>query len=157
MSLFEDGNFIYRDTFFVLFQAAERPTGEQVRKCIEGLNERHEISDWNESDGRFESMTIRSPHDSSAMDIIFVEGDEVIEQVHELVSEFRTLTLTDDEHTKLRQIKNCDARFDVFLFERTSDSGDDEMLDPGGLFLVMERLANTCRGVGVDPQSKAIL
>lgn len=136
---------------------ANRPSAARLRECIDGLNEHHEIVDLIEQGGEFVSATIRSPHDSSAMDIIYVEGEEVREQVSDLMSEFKTMTLTGDDLKKLPRLQNCDARFDVFLFEQSMAPGDEGMLDPGGLLLVMEQLAEMCDGVGIDPQSKTLL
>lgn len=157
MSLFEDENYTYRDTFFIHFDSASRPTGEAVQRCIAKIDDKYEIENLRENDGKFESITIRSPHDSSAMDIIFVQGDEVTEQVEELVSEFRDMTLTGDELSKLKSLKSSSARFDIFHFEQKSAFGGEDMLDPGGLFLVMEKLAAICDGVGIDPQSRTLL
>jgi hypothetical protein len=158
VSLFEDENYIYRDTFFIHFENEHRPTGDQVKSCIEALGEKYEFSSLCETDGKFESVTIRSPHDSSAMDISYVFGEEVIEQIAGLMRDFRTITLSGDDHLKLKKLDDCDARFDIFHFEHKSDAPDGEdMLDPGGLLLVMERLATVCDGVGLDPQSKTLL
>ena len=158
VSLFEDENYIYRDTFFIHFESENRPTGAQVKSCIESLGEKYEFSNLRESDGKFESVTIRSPHDSSAMDITYVSGEEVVEQVASLMVDFRTITLSGDDHQKLKKLDACNSRFDIFHFEHTSDGASgEEMLDPGGLLLVMERLASICDGVGLDPQSKTLL
>ncbi len=157
MSLFEDDKYEYRDTFFIHFKNDDRPTGSEVKACIESLGEKYEFSNLKETDGKFESVTIRSPHDSSAMDIAFVQGQEVLEQVADLMKDFRTITLSGDDHKKLKKLDECDARFDIFHFEFKSNGGEIEMLDPGGLLLVMERLAAACQGVGLDPQSKTLL
>lgn len=157
VSLFEDENYIYRDTFFIHFENEHRPAGDAVKSCIESLGEKYEFSDLRETDGRFESVTIRSPHDSSAMDIAYVSGEEVTEQIAGLMKDFRTITLSGDDHLKLIKLDGCNARFDIFHFEHKSDGpGEEEMLDPGGLLLVMERLAKVCEGVGLDPQSKTL-
>ncbi|MFK7766954.1 MAG: hypothetical protein AB8B55_07005 [Mariniblastus sp.] len=157
MSLFEDENYVYRDTFFVHFQNKNRPTGKQVKDAIQSLGDKYEQSSLRENDGKFESLTIRSPHDSSAMDISLVEGEEVTEQVTDLMGEFRTMTLSGDEHEKLKILSGCNARFDILHFEQKSDASEEDMLDPGGLLLVMERLSQTCNGVGLDPQSRTLL
>ena len=90
------------------------------------------------------------------MDISFVQGEEVLEQVRNLMDEFKTITLMGDDQTKLSVLSECNARLDIYHFEQTS-GGEDEMLDPGGLLLVMEKLAKLAQGVGLDPQSNALL
>ena len=158
MSLFEDDQYQYCDTFFVYFEAKNRPSLQQIEEALTSGGETCELSDLkSEPDGAFKSLTVRSPHDSSAMDIAFVGGEEVIEQVAELVTEFRQISLEGEEFVKLDKIKTASARLDVFQFERTSDSDGPDMIDPGGLFLVLEKLNRICDGVGFDPQSKTLL
>lgn len=157
MSLFENEQYLYRDTFFVHFDASNRPSGEEIRNCIAEIDETCELKNLRETDDKFESVTVMSPHDSSAMDITFVKGDEVAEQIEELMGEFRTMTLSGDDMSKLKTLASCNARFDIFHFEKRSETGEDDMLDPGGLLLVMEKLASVCKGVGLDPQSRTLL
>ena len=158
MSLFENDNYVYRDTFFVLFENHNRPGGTAVKTAIEQIAENYELQNLREVDGEFESVTIICPHDSSAMEITYVGGEEVVEQVSNLREEFQTMTLTTEEHDKLRRLSKCNARFDIYHFERHQESEEDgEMLDPGGLLLIMERIANVCEGVGLDPQSSSLL
>jgi len=114
------------------------------------------MSSLRETDGLFESLCIKSPHDSSAMDITFVQGDEVTEQIKELMTEFKNMTLAGDDHKKLKALSRSTARFDIYHFEQTM-GGENEMLDPGGLFLVMEKLIHVCQGVGHDPQSNTLI
>ena len=74
------------------------------------------------------------------------------------MNDFRTITLSGDDHKKLKMLDGCNSRFDIYHFEQQSpEGGAEEMLDPGGLLLVMERLAEVCKGVGLDPQSKTLL
>ncbi|MEM7785666.1 MAG: hypothetical protein AAF623_20130 [Planctomycetota bacterium] len=91
------------------------------------------------------------------MDIVYVEGEEVEEQVEELMTEFRSMTLNGDEMDKLSLLKNCRSRLDIYHFEEQTLSGEGDMLDPGGLVLIMEKLSRICVGVGLDPQSKTLL
>ena len=158
MSLFEDDQYQYCDTFFVYFQAENRPSLKAIEKALSSGGETCELTDaMSEPDGMFKSITVRSPHDSSAMDIAFVGGEEVAEQVEQLVTEFRQISLVGEDFDKLKRIKNASARLDVFQFERISESQEPDMIDPGGLFLVIEKLNKICNGVGLDPQSKALI
>ena len=156
VSLFEDSSYEYRDTFFVHFQVENRPSGDDFRITIDSLGSKYELSKLVEDEGRLVSATIKSPQDNSAMDISFVQGEEVLEQVRNLMDEFKTITLMGDDQTKLSVLSECNARLDIYHFEQTS-GGEDEMLDPGGLLLVMEKLAKLAQGVGLDPQSNALL
>jgi hypothetical protein len=158
VSLFENDSYVYRDTFFILFENHNRPSGTTVKTVIEQIAENYELNNLREVDGKFESVTIICPHDSSAMEISYVGGEEVVEQVDNLREEFLSMTLTAEEHEKLRSLSKSNARFDIYHFERQQGSEEDgEMLDPGGLLLIMERIANVCEGIGLDPQSNSLL
>jgi hypothetical protein len=160
MSLFADERYQWRETYFVLFRAPDRPLADTVTSLLRQGNERHEISNVQaDAQGRLESLTLCSPDDFSAMDITFVTGEEVTEQVNELSCELAKSTLTDEGRKKLARLQNCDARFDVYHFEWVAErqNEDDEFLDPGSLIIVMKRLTRLCHGVSVDPQTGTLM
>ena len=156
MSLFENSDYRWRETCFVLFANKTRPQLSQVQDKLKG---QFELGDGSATDdGALESLTVFSPHDFSAMDIHYVTGEDVTEQMDELLEDLKRNAMDDGELAKLSDIAACDARLDVLHFERVMEpSGDDEFLDPGSLLLVLESLAQICRGTGVDPQSGTIL
>ena len=156
MSLFEDENYQYCDTFFIFFDAAKAPTLNALVSTLNSGGENYVLENAREKDGTFESITVRSPHDSSAMDIILVSGPEVQEQTGELVGEMRNMSLEGDDFNKLMKIETATARMDVFHFERKSNN-EPTMVDPGGLFLIIDKLNNILGGVGHDPQSKTLI
>jgi hypothetical protein len=157
MALFSDDRYQWRETYFVLFREADRPSAEAVKQALR--DGRSEISELKaDPQGKFESVTVKSPEDFSGMDITYVTGEEVTEQIDELLRELVKQTLNDDDRTKLNTLGECNARFDIFHFEEVqADTDDDEFLDPGALLLVLERLARLCRGVGIDPQSGSLI
>ena len=159
MSLFGDSKYQYRETYFVLFTKENQPTPNQVEAALAELGSRYESVDVRMNGDQFESMTVRSPHDFSAMDITYVEGEEVTNMIQSLQDEFRTMTLSGDDMEKVARLRDFDCRFDIFHFEEISESspGDDEFLDPGGLLLVLEKLAEVCDGVAIDPQSQTLM
>lgn len=122
------------------------------------LGPRYETVNLKETDNGFESMTVKSPRDFSAMDIVFTQGEEVATQIEELQEAIRTMTLSGDDIKKVSALKKCDARFDIFHFEEIATAtDDDQFLDPGGLLLVLEALAELCNGVALDPQSNSLM
>lgn len=158
MSLFEDNRFVYRDTFFVYFQHPHRPTADEVAQVLKKLGDKYEFSSLKSTDGKFESISVHSPQDYSAMDITCIIGEEVREQIKDMMNEFKTMTLTGEDREKLSLFEKCDSRLDVYHFEEVSEAEEeDEVLDPGGLLLVMGKLARLCHGVGLDPQSQTLL
>ncbi len=160
MSLFEDDKYSYRDTFFVLFEKANRPSAERIRKSFAQLGSRYEITNISESPEGVDSLTVKSPYDFSAMDIVYVEGEEVTSQVKDWLEEFRTITLIGDEAQKIQHLKNCDSRFDIYHFEQNDGigkGGEEDQLDPGALLLVIEKLTELSQGTGLDPQSMSLI
>lgn len=160
MSLFEDSRFQWRETYFVLFDAQQRPTPAAVKRALVELKAGLNITASVESeDGFLEGMTVLSHIDSSGIDITYIDGDEVKEQLTELKKEFRGQQLTPEEKAKYDRMMLSNARFDVFHFEELGDSLDDDdgPLDPGTLLLVLARLAKLCHGVALDPQTGGLL
>ena len=159
MSLFGNSEYQYRETYFLLFNQENRPQSSQLEAAFAELGSKYQVVEKRESEDRLESMTVKSPYDFAAMDITYVAGDEVSTQVNEIMEEFRTITLIGDDRKKLDQLRECDARFDIFHFEQIVDAGNtnEEFLDPGGLLIVLEKLAGLCQGVGYDPQSQSLM
>ena len=157
MSLFGNPRYQYRETYSILFELEKRPSEQDMIQAIDELGDRYEIRETHhDGNGQLESMTIVAPSDFAGLDVTFVEGDEVREQVAELNEQFKTTTLTGDELRKIARIGNCNARFDVLHFEEVS-GGEDDFLDPGTLLTVVEKIAGICDGVGIDRDSLTII
>lgn len=161
MSLFEDGEYRYRETYFVMFRAENRPSLKRFRQAIAPLGDRYQLANVVEDDrGYFESATLLAPEDFAALDICYVGGDEVTEEGKALIEEIKGNVSEPAERAKLKRLEECDGRFDVFHFEHVLEEegdGADEMLDPGALLTVLDALVRLCAGTAVDPQSGTIL
>lgn len=157
MSMFEDQHYRWRETYFVLFDSARRPTLSAMKKALSSLDERHElIHARGDQKGRFESIGLLSPDDFAAVDISYMSGEEVLEQGAELYEEMQR-GMAAAERSKLKRICKYDGRFDVLHFERLpgpeEEEGEEDRLDPGAVLIVLEALARLTEGVAVDPQS----
>jgi hypothetical protein len=162
MSTFERDEFKWRETYFVMFDSAKRPTLKTVERVLRELSERFELSNGSaDEDGRFESITIMSPDDYAALDISFESGEEVLEQGAALEQEMKSSATDEEERVRLARLPKCDARFDLLHFEQVTDDEPedeaDEMLDPSALLIVLDALVELTGGVGVDPQSGTLL
>jgi hypothetical protein len=161
MSLFENDQYRWRETYFVLFHEDHRPTLDEVVEALEKLGKRYHITDKRDTLGRFESVTLVSPSDFAAMDITYTSGEEVETHVQELLKEMRGMTLSEEERAKLKRLPTCNARFDVYHFEQVLEGErageEEEFLDPGALLVVLNRLAKLCHGISIDPQSGAVM
>jgi len=162
MSLFENDDYQWRETYFVLFEAKDRPRAEVVADELRTLRGHYEISDTRANEeGLIESLTLISDADYAAMDITYVTGPEVFEQVDELRGNLDTSLLTAEEKKDAKRLAACDARLDVYHFEKLVWAGEgaeeEEFLDPGALLIVLDQLAELCHGIKIDPQTGALL
>ena len=160
MSLFENEEYRWRETYFVLFEERHRPTLEETTDALTGVGSGYKVTEKRVDGGFVDSLTLVSPHDFAGMDISYVSGDEVRAQVEELQSQLNVDDLTDEEQEKLKILPSVNARFDIYHFEQIVFEALDEedgFMDPGTLLLVLEGLARVASGVGIDPQSDTIV
>ncbi len=162
MSTFESAGYQWRETYFVLFDAQRRPTVDAISKAVAKVNRRFQLKNATGDDqGMFESMTVVSPEDYAALDISYVSGVEVREQGATLAADMKAGAEDAEERAKLARLPRCDARFDILHFEQMIDSPAedemDEMLDPSALLIVLDALVELTKGVGIDPQSGAVM
>ncbi len=164
MSLFENDEFQWRETYFILFDASRRPLAVDFQKQLKGLDPRYEVRDVRADEaGRFESLTLFAPDDYAAMDISLVSGEDVAEQTAALVNDLLKSAATVEEKQRIQQLTRYQCRFDVYHFEqlvfvgREDPEDEDDFMDPGALLIVMEKIAKLCNGVVVDPQANTIL
>jgi len=163
MSMFENHEYRWRETCFVLLDSGNRPTGRAIEKKLSELSDRYTLKNLTTDDeGRFESLTLLSPDDFAALDICYTEGEEVAEQTAEMVRELEPIARETGNLDAVKRIRQYDGRLDVLHFERVAEpeedeEGEEELLDPSALLLVLGALAQLTGGVAVDPQSGAIL
>ena len=163
MSLFDNSLYRWRETYFVFHKRAKRPTAEQVKDALQRLHQTLELENMKADDqGKFVSVTVIAPNAYSAIDIGFVEGEEVAEQLETLPAELRDGAADDAERATIRNMAGCDARLDLLHFELMVDFGEDDddfvnTFDPGALLAVMETLTELCDGIGVDPAAATVM
>jgi hypothetical protein len=160
-----DDELEWRDTYFVLFKQADRPTITQVEAAITESSRRLKLENLEaDEDGMFESVLVQAPQDNAAVEISYERGDAVVEQSAALAKQMK------DELApkQLQQMLKADARFDVMLFERVrgnyAGGGEDDeedwetgALDPSSLLNVVGALAKLTGGLPIDPASGAVL
>jgi len=159
VSTFENNSYQWRETYFVLFQSKNCPKEELVRERIRSIGPHIEMNNVRtDEDGRLLSCTVTSPDDFAALDICYLAGEEVEEQITTLVEQFSHQAGEQENAQNLSKLVEADARFDILHFEQVAamaDEEEDDLLDPGGLLLVMELLIELCQGVGIDPQTES--
>jgi hypothetical protein len=165
MSLFENEEYQWRETYFILFREENQPTAAKVEKALRGIDSRYVVRDVRaDEQNRFESLTLEAPDDYSAMDVTLVSGEEVVEQTADLMKDLLRNASSADEKKRIRQLEQHHCRYDIYHFEQlvfvgreSEDDDSDELLDPGAVLTVMQKIAELCRGVVIDPQTHTIL
>ncbi len=158
MSTFEDDRYQWRETYFVLFPSTRRPSTKAMQAALKTLSDGFEVEAVRgDESGGFESATLHAPDAFAAIDIAYVSGEEVTEQIEELSGDVNRVVLNEQQKEKLKHLGECDARFDVLHFEQVDrgfeDDAEDEMLDPSALLIVLAQLADLTEGIAIDPQS----
>jgi len=177
MSSGKSDELLWRETYFILFPHAHRPTLSQVEDALLKVGGRLQLKNLAaDEDGLFASLLVESYEDHAAVEVSYEMGDAVIEQNLEWAKELQG-ELTAEQ---LQQFMVADARLDVAHFERkvggssTADSlgGADvfsfdedypdeegllDMLDPTCLLTVVETLAMLTEGLTYDPASGEVL
>jgi hypothetical protein len=162
MSLFDDPNYRWRDTFLVLFDDEQRPTVELALSAIQQIG-KFEVRNSSESESQhIESITITSNVDLTGLEILYVAGADVVEETEALVVELTEDAMLLGQENALVQLSAANARFDILHFEKITEnsnepSDDDELMDPGSLLTVTAALADLVNGVAVDPSSASFV
>lgn len=162
MSSFERDGYQWRETYFVFFNRARRPTLGQVRKRLHRLGKQFRLEgEAADPEGEFETISLISESDFAAVDLAYEEGEDVAQQAAALANEFKPSQLDPEERKQVELLKQCDARLDLLHFENTAgddplDDSDDDMLDPSALLLVLDAMVELTGGVGIDPASGSL-
>lgn len=148
----------WRETYYILFDAARRPTLTQVERILGELSGHIRLENLTANeDGQFESLVLQSPDDHAALEISYETGEAVIEQAVDLAKQLKA----EAEPQQLTQLLKASARLDVMHFEQVVRGGfgedEDEMLDPSCLLMTVDALRELTGGIAVDPASGAIL
>jgi hypothetical protein len=162
MSMFENDQYCWRETYFVLFEAERRPKLDALKQALEKLGNHFTLTNLTADEtGLVESLTVLAPDDFAALDVCYVEGDEVVEQAVALADELETTDEAGDARARRERIRQLTARFDVLHFEQVVDFEDEDeaegMLDPTALLVVLDALAKLTDGIPVDPQAGTML
>jgi len=165
MSLFDNDLYHWRETYFVFLNSRNRPSLDAVKAAVGELDEHFQLQGGSaEEDGALESLSIVAPEAYSAMDLSYVQGEEVTEQLEELGPQLARMSEDKDAKEQLKRLAGCDARIDVLHFEQLvePDIGEDEdelneMLDPSAILLVLRKLAEITEGIAIDPQATCVI
>jgi hypothetical protein len=157
MSTFGRGGYQWRETYFVLFDSARRPTLTGIEDALAHLKGRFELANpAADEEGRFESVTLLAPDEHAAVDVSYLEGEDVMTERARLLDEMKGTA----DRSLLARLLKCNARLDVMHFQQMEEGAeeeDDDVFDPSALLLVLDVLVKLTGGVGVDPQSGTLM
>jgi len=162
MSMFDQEEYRWRETYFILFDARNRPRTAEVAELLKTLPGGFEVANLGgNQEEMFESVTLLSAQDYAAMEISFIEGDDVQEHIASIVEEMKQTSADPDERQRIDQLLSCNARLDVMHFQQVveadAEGEGDEMFDPSALLIVLEALTEQVKGESIDPQSGSFL
>jgi len=120
----------WRETYFILFDRARRPTAAQVQEALRKADGRLVLRNL-ESDeaGQFASVLIESPEDHAAVEASYAAGAAVVEQNREWAQQLKKQA----GPRQLQRLLAADARLEVAHFERIAAAagGSDDRRDGG--------------------------
>lgn len=154
-----NGELHWRETYYVFFPADRRPKSKVMRDALTQLSNRFVLQNLEGDDeGRFESILVEAPDDHAALEISYEAGESVIEQSVQLAKQLQN----DLDGQQLAELMRADARMDIMHFEHVREEdafgdGEEEILDPGCLLLVVAALADLTNGLPIDPASGAVV
>ena len=162
MSLFPDPDYIWRETFFVCLPSRYRPTEEALRAVVSELPFPVTVLDVQYDDaGQVREFPVIAEGAGAGFNIVYSPPeDEADDRTIERLLLDTTLFSAGQAGSSRERLIRCDARLDVYHFERATLAAadtDDEVFDPGPVLSVLSQLAKVCHGVAIDPQANAIL
>ena len=123
MTLFEDDRYDWRETYFVCFESVHRPKLPEVRRALKIYAPLFTILESKaEPDGGLVKMTLASYENHAALEIVYREGKEVLNEIQHLVRSW-TKEASAEERATLQRIIQWKTRFDVHHFEQTAGTG----------------------------------
>ncbi len=166
MSLFDNPDYQWRETYFVYYARCKMPRLEEavgrMRKRIPGVCATETARD---EKGNLQAVSILFPDSPSGVELILSSPDDMDKPIEEAKN------MLDDMPDKRTRHALCrsDSRVDILHFERTGnkriehdlfDSEDDhnpEDFDPSSMFTLIDQLIDLTKGVAIDPQSGMVV
>ena len=164
MALFDNPEYRWRETYLLFHKKSQRAMAAKVVQTIEGIRGHYNLEQVvADPDGYFESGTVFAEEAFAAIDLSYVEDDQIREQIAEIQEEMKEVLEDPEDLAKLESLSEYDVRIDLLHFERLTagfEEEDDEFnscFDPAALLAVAEKWTLLTGGVCLDPASATIL
>ncbi|MDR3233639.1 MAG: hypothetical protein LBT46_08265 [Planctomycetaceae bacterium] len=120
MNLFDDDRYSFRETYFVYFDTPQRPKLPAFKRALLSRAPFLQIAESRaESDDRLVSMQIVSYDDHAAVELVYQEGNDVLDEIRSLAQTLQKDALR-EEMDKLQKIVQYKSRFRVHHFEQSA-------------------------------------
>ncbi|MDR3182306.1 MAG: hypothetical protein LBT89_05175 [Planctomycetaceae bacterium] len=120
MNLFQDDRYTFRETYFVYFDTVHRPKLTVFRRALQSRAPFLRINESRaESDDRLVAMQIASYDDHAAVEFVYREGNDVLNEIRSMAQILKKDALP-DEVDKLKKIVQYKSRFDINHFEQSA-------------------------------------
>jgi len=133
MLMFDDNRYCWRETYLVMLDRLKRPIAAETVRRLQKLDGRLEItipgnkklSDKKLCDNAndlLESLIVVAPNDSSAVEIRFSEGTEVVKEFAALADELERHEPSAKERKKIARARELTAKIELLHFEQIQDT-----------------------------------
>ncbi|MCL2349342.1 MAG: hypothetical protein FWC50_13915 [Planctomycetaceae bacterium] len=124
MSTFEDNSYCWRETYLIMLDPKKRPETCVLLPFLQKLKNKHEIKNLvAEPSGFLQSLTIVSPNDSAAIDVVYREGYDIRTEFAAFADELERHTSSPGERKKIKIARDFSAKIELQHFEQIGDPG----------------------------------
>ena len=119
MSLFDDNQYCWRETYLVMLDRLKRPVMSETVQRLQKLDGRLEItSPHDNAHGLLESLVVVAPNDSAAVEIRYCEGAGVMKEFAVLADELERHEPGTKERKKIIRAREFTAKIELLHFEQ---------------------------------------
>ena len=134
MSMFEDDRYCWRETYLVMLDRLKHPKTSEVVQGLKKLKGRIEIGNTqSNASGLLESLVVISPNDSSAVELQYREGSDVILQFDSLADELERHDPAVGERKKIARAREFSAKIELLHFEQVKKKPQQKQSFPAKL------------------------
>ena len=134
MSMFGDDRYCWRETYLVMLDRLKHPETSEVVQGLKKLKGRIEIDDTqSDVSGLLESLVVISPNDSSAVELQYREGPDVVAEFAALADELERHDPAVGERKKIARAKEFSAKIELLHFEQVQETSQQKQSFPAKL------------------------
>ena len=134
MSMFGDDRYCWRETYLVMLDRLKHPKTSEVVQGLKKLKGRIEIGNTqSDASDLLESLVVISPNDSSAVELQYYEGPEVVAEFAALADELERHDPAVGERKKIARAREFSAKIELLHFELIQETPQQKQSFPARL------------------------